>query len=81
MKANHDEILSARNKTKKRCNVYYYEAMGTMARGMGFTASEFFFGCASMAMLKMGCELNLSKRDLQIIERIRFEIANSKRKT
>lgn len=79
MAVNHVEILAARNRTKKRCNVFYYEAMGNIARANGFTASEFMFGCAAMAMKAMKCDMGfLNERDQLILKRLRVCISRLK---
>jgi len=71
------EILLARNRTKKRCNVFYYEAMGNIARANGFTASEFFFGCSAMAMRAMGCKMDfLNENDIKLINDLRVCISS-----
>lgn len=73
----HAQTLIARNRTKKRCNVYYYEAMGNIARAKGFTASEFAFGCMAIAMLKTGCSMPyLKNSDWRIINRLRVCISS-----
>jgi hypothetical protein len=61
------EILIARNRNKKRCNVYYYEAMGNIARSLGFTASEFAFGCMALAMKAMKRDMPYLKNDDELI--------------
>ena len=72
-----NEILIARNRTKKRCNVFYYEAMGNIARANGFTASEFLFGCGAMAMQAMGCKMDfLTDKDKLILKKLRVCISH-----
>ena len=76
---NYSEILLARNRNKKRCNVYYYEAMGNIARELGFTASEFLFGCAAMAMKAMKRNMPyLKKEDELILNKLRVCITSCK---
>jgi hypothetical protein len=63
-------ILAARNRTKKRCNVFYYEALGNIA-------SEFAFGCMAMAMTAMKCKMDFLKmRDRLILKKVRSVIEN-----
>jgi uncharacterized protein YrrD len=79
MKTNYSQVLLARNRTKQRCNVYYYEAMGNIARYHGFTASEFLFGCAAMAMKVMKCDTSfLTNKDNLILNNLRVCIAAKK---
>ena len=71
-KINHSEILLSRNRTKRRCSVYYYEAMGNLARSLNMTASEFFFGCGALALIKCGKDMGFLKdSDKLILNRIR----------
>jgi hypothetical protein len=73
MTMDYSKVLLARNRTKRRCNVYYYEAMGNIARANGFTASEFAFGCMAMAMIAMRCKMDfLTERDRLILNKIRM---------
>jgi hypothetical protein len=53
MKTNHQEVLLARNRTKKRVNVFMYEGMLNIMRSTGCSASEFSFACSVMAIEKM----------------------------
>ena len=79
MKPNHEEILAARNRTKRRCNIFYYEAMGNIARAHGFTASQFFFGCAAMAMQAMRKDMDfLNDSDKLILKNLRVCISSCK---
>jgi hypothetical protein len=72
-------ILLARNRTKRRCNDFMYEAMRTMMRTPNHTASEFAFACSAMALKAMGKDLSfLNEDDLLIIKKIRVCITRKK---
>jgi hypothetical protein len=77
---NHSEILIARNRTKKRVNVYLYEAMLNIMRTTGCSASEFCFACSVMAIEKMNnFKLPfITKTDRLILNKIRVCIAHNK---
>ncbi len=44
------EIYLARNRTKRRCNDFMYEAMRTIMQCASGSASEFAFACSVMAI-------------------------------
>jgi hypothetical protein len=80
MKTNHEEVLLARNRNKKRVNVFFYEGMLNIMRSTGYSASEFAFACSVMAIEAMnGCKLPyIKKSDRLILNNIRVCITHSK---
>jgi hypothetical protein len=80
MKTNYADVLLARNKNKKRVNVFFYEGMLNIMRSTGYSASEFAFACSAMAIEAMnGYKLPYIKdSDRLILRNIRVCITHSK---
>lgn len=76
----YSEILLARNKTKKRVNVYLYEGMMNIMRTTGCSASEFVFACSAMAIEAMNKEKLpfITGKDRLILNKIRVCISHNK---
>lgn len=73
-------ILLARNRTKKRVNVYMYEAMLNIMRSTGCSASEFAFACSVMAIGAMNKKRLpfITESDRLILNKIRVCITHNK---
>ncbi len=65
-------MAKAKNQpTKTRSNVFYYKQMGDIARARGYSASEFFFGCAAVFLKALGCDVSyLTKQDEKLMKSI-----------
>ena len=72
------EIYLARNRTKRRCNDFMYEAMRAMMTVATGSASEFAFACTVMALEKKhGKLLVVTESDRLIINEIRVWITSN----
>ena len=73
------DIYLARNRTKRRCNDFMYEAMRNMMTVPTNSASEFAFACTAMALEeKHGKLLFVTDSDRLIINKILVWITSNK---
>ena len=72
------KILLARNKTKKRCNDFMYEAMRNIMQQATGSASEFAFACSVMAIEKRNGKLPfVTDQDRLILNKIKVWISSN----
>lgn len=87
MKADHNQILAARNRTKRQCKHYLYEAQVNILRAMGSecigkrSASEMVFAIVSCFLEQIGKEQSfLSAEDVEKMYDLRFYTKHGKRR-